>query len=194
MNARGFTLVEVVVALAVLSLVMLATVTGLRTLANTQRTLETLATRNDELRAVSGFLRDALGSTVIGRNRGGLSLGGGMESRTVFDLREDALLWKTVLRFGESRGGVQVVRVAQEEAQLVLRWAGDEALRAGFRWNSAPSRTLVDDLQEFRVAYRRAPQQAWRSSWDRRGAPGWVRLRIRSHDRYWPDLVVRVAR
>ena len=34
--AGGFTLVEVVVALTILALIMLATVTGLRTLANTQ--------------------------------------------------------------------------------------------------------------------------------------------------------------
>ena len=26
------------------------------------------------------------------------------------------------------------------------------------------------------------------------GAPGWVRLRIRADDRYWPDLVMQVMR
>ena len=47
---RGFTLVEVMVALTILSLVMLATVTGLRTLANTQVAIERMTSRVDEVR------------------------------------------------------------------------------------------------------------------------------------------------
>lgn len=193
MSARGFTLVEVVVAMTVLSLVLLATVTGLRTLAATQRTLQQQAERNDELRAVSTFLRDALESTVASSGTGGLSLGGDRRTRSVFAMTEESLLWESVLLFGEGRGGMQLVRVAREDTRLVLRWAGRDALRADFDWQGAPSRVLVEDLQEFSVAYRREPRQSWVSRWDRRDAPGWVRLRIRSRDRYWPDLVVRVA-
>ena len=39
-RSRGFTLVEVMVSLAVLSLILLATVSALRTFANTQGSLE----------------------------------------------------------------------------------------------------------------------------------------------------------
>ena len=66
--ARGFTLVEVVVALTILSLIMLATVTGLRTLANTQGTLERVTARIDEVRTVSGFLRDLMEATAEHRD------------------------------------------------------------------------------------------------------------------------------
>ena len=47
--AAGFTLVEVVVALSILSLVMLTTITGLRTLANTQGALDRLTNRVDQV-------------------------------------------------------------------------------------------------------------------------------------------------
>ena len=39
-QSRGFTLVEVIVALGILSLIMLATVSGYRTLGNTASTID----------------------------------------------------------------------------------------------------------------------------------------------------------
>ncbi|MCB1707821.1 MAG: prepilin-type N-terminal cleavage/methylation domain-containing protein, partial [Halioglobus sp.] len=44
-HSSGFSLVEVVVALSILSLVLLATITGLRTLANTQGALDRITER-----------------------------------------------------------------------------------------------------------------------------------------------------
>ncbi|CAN0594212.1 unnamed protein product [Ectocarpus sp. 12 AP-2014] len=34
----------------------------------------------------------------------------------------------------------------------------------------------------------------WFSEWDGAGAPGWVRLQIKAGDRFWPDVVMQVAR
>lgn len=72
---RGFTLVEVMVALSILSLLLLATISALRTFGNTQVSVEKLTNRVDEVRTVSGFLRDTLQSAVVGTRRSGLSLG-----------------------------------------------------------------------------------------------------------------------
>ena len=69
--ARGFTLVEVLVALAIFSLVMLTVVTGFRTLGNTASTIDRMTDRIDEVRSVSGFLRDALENSVVGAASGG---------------------------------------------------------------------------------------------------------------------------
>lgn len=194
LRERAFTLVEVMVALALLSLVMLATVTGLRTLGNTQVSVERLTTRVDELRTVSSFLRDTLDSAVVGSSSGGLSLGGGTRERTVFELLPGGgLLWKANVLFGESYGGSHTVRVAKEGAALVLRWQASPA-GALMPWNKAPSRTLVEGLQQFEVAYRRDPAGPWRLDWDGAGPPLQVRIRIRAQDRYWPDLVMPVRR
>ncbi|MEQ8517148.1 MAG: prepilin-type N-terminal cleavage/methylation domain-containing protein [Chromatocurvus sp.] len=193
-RARGFTLVEVMVALTILTLVMLATVTGLRTLGNTQVAIERLTGRVDEMRSVSSFLRDTLNSAVTGSDTGGLTLGGGAGERTIFEVRPNALIWKAVILFGEGFGGSYVVRVAGEGGDLVLRWQEQNRFGEVGDWNKAPSRTLVSGLQEFTVAYRREPGGEWLSDWDKQGAPGWVRLRIRADDRYWPDLVMQVMR
>lgn len=190
---RGFTLIEVLVSVTILSMVMLATVTGLRTLARTQVSLEAVSTRNDQLRAVSSFLRDAFESAVIGSSSGGLSLGGDRGGATVFETAPESMIWKTGLRFGESSGGSYVVRVARESANLVLRWQQPDQRGELRPWNNVSSRTLVDNLQEFSVNYRRRVGGDWQSDWDDRGPPGWVRLRIQTADRYWPDLVMEVA-
>lgn len=190
---RGFTLIEVLVSVTILSMVMLATVTGLRTLARTQVSLEAVSTRNDQLRAVSSFLRDAFESAVIGSSSGGLSLGGDRGGATVFAMAPESLIWKTGLRFGESSGGSYVVRVARERSDLVLRWQQADQRGEILPWNNVSSRTLVDNLQEFSVNYRRSVGGSWQSEWDQRGPPGWVRLRIRAAERYWPDLVMEVA-
>lgn len=194
MRVRGFTLIEVIVSLAILSLVMLATVTGLRTLAATEGSVDLLVQRNDALRSVSSFIRDAMESAVVGASSSRLSFGGLPSDKTVFEVRDGALVWKTVILLGESYGGSYIVRLGQEQGSLVLRWTRDDALRRDFDWNSAPSRTLAKDLQSFAIAYRRVPKEEWREEWDGRGSPRWVRLRIESRQRFWPDIIAEVAR
>ena len=193
-TAPGFTLIEMVVSLAVFSMIMLATVTALRTLGATQGSLEQLTLRNDEIRSVSSFLRDALESAVIGSGRGGLSLGGGGQDLTVFEVFPNALVWSTAMRFGESAGGSYVVKVEREGASVVLRWQKPNPNGAIGPWNKAPARTLISGVQDFSVAYRRQMNGEWQRKWDSAGAPGWVRLQIQAGDRYWPDIVMQVAR
>jgi general secretion pathway protein J len=194
-EVSGFTLVEMMVALAIMSLIMLATVTALRTLGSTQVSLERVTARNDEIRSVSAFLRDALESAVSGASSGGgLSVGGGLGANTLFEARPTSLTWKTALLLGESTGGSYVVRVALENREVVLRWQRGDSPGELREWNTAPQRTLVTDVDEFAVAYRRGFGGSWEQEWDRRGAPDWVRLRIQAGGRFWPDIIMQVAK
>jgi general secretion pathway protein J len=195
-GSRGFTLVEVVVSLAVLSLIMLATVTGLRTLGNTQVTVDRQVDRVSEVRAVSSFLRDTFGAAVRGSDgSGGLTLGGSGAGRAVFELTEGGgLLWKAAVLFGESYGGQYLLRLEREADALVLRWREPMDGSPVVDWNNAPERTLVSGVDSFEVAYRRTAGGPWLKEWDGAGTPGWVRLRLQAGGRYWPDLVMVVAR
>jgi general secretion pathway protein J len=194
--AAGFTLVEVVVALSILSLVMLTTITGLRTLANTQGALDRLTNRVDQVRTVSSFLRDTLESAAVGTGgAGGLSLGGNTRESAYFELLPQGLIWKSTLLIGEGFGGSYLLRVAREDDQLVLRWQepGPSGEPTG-DWDLAQERALVAGLQEFEIAWRDPLGGPWRQGWQKGDVAGWVRLQVRASDRYWPDLIMQVPR
>lgn len=195
-STKGFTLVEVVVAMAVLSLLMLATVTGLRTLGNTQVALERKTARVDEVRTVSVFLRDLMESAIVGSGGGGLTLGGGSMGSTYFRLIDGGAEWKSTILFGESFGGTYVVRVAREGDELMLRWV--EPLPNGRppeKWDDTPSRVLVRELEEFSVFARKEFDSEWQDRWtESRQAPALVRMQVKSSGRFWPDLIMQVHR
>ncbi len=192
----GFTLIEVMVALTVLSLIMLATITGLRTLGNTQGAIDRMTERVDDMRTISSFLRDNLESTIVGGASSGLSLGGSSSSgsSSFFELSPDSLVWKSSVLFGEGYGGTHFLRVAREDNELVLRWQVPPASGRPERWEEAPSRTMIHELEEMQVAFRRDYGGDWIERWDNRGLPALVRTRFKVAGRYWPDLVFEVPR
>lgn len=195
-NLRGFTLIEVVVALAILSLVLLGTVTGLRTLGNTQVSLEKVTQRADEVRTVSAFLRDLMESAIVGSGSGGLTLGGGSIEEAYFNSGNDFFEWKSNVLLGESYGGTYLVRIAREGDELVLRWMEPDTVSPNpEKWKIAPSRLLVGELEEFSAFVRPEYNRDWVKNWENTAkAPVAVRLQIKASGRYWPDLVMQVQK
>lgn len=192
-NSGGFSLVEVVVALSILSLVLLATITGLRTLANTQVTVERMTQRIDEVRTVSSFLRDTMESAAVSSGgAGGLALGGKSRESAFFELTPDALIWKSTILIGERFGGSYLLRLAREDDLLVLRWQEPGVSGRPGEWGEAQMRTLVDELQEFEISWRGDYRDDWQREWRSGDVAGWVRLQIRAAGRFWPELIMQV--
>lgn len=193
---RGFTLVEVVVALSILSMIMLATVTALRTFGRTQSSLQAVTERVDEVRLGSSLLRDLVTSAVVGvqGGSGGLGLGGssGSAGQALMLGDDDSVIWRATVLFGESYGGAYLLRLGRADDELVLAWSDQQALPADIDWSRAPSKTVVSGLQDFSVGYREAFGEPWTSEWTGEGTPLLVRFRIKTRDRYWPDLVALV--
>jgi general secretion pathway protein J len=198
-TARGFTLVEVMVSLTILSLIMLATISALRTFGNTQVAVERSALRVDEIRSVSSFLRDTLEAAVVSSSQGAtLSVGPGSNIRPPPYFRGGAefLEWKAPIMFGEAYGGVFIVRVAQEEDALVLRWlepTGREKAEEP-NWAESPSRVLLSDLDALQIFYRPEFGEPWQEQWGEDDSPALVRVSLRTGGRFWPDLVLWVQR
>lgn len=196
-GGAGFTLVEVMVSIALLSLILLTTITALRTLGNTQGSIERLTNRVDEVRTVSTFMRDLLESTVVGSGPSEIVAGptsGGGASYFVFG--EDFLELKATVLFGELYGGSYLVRMAKEESQLVLRWQEPPRDQVAPQWRDTPSRVVIENLEEFTVATRKEYANEWSETMDDddMATPALVRLRVKAAGRYWPDLVVQMLR
>jgi general secretion pathway protein J len=192
---QGFTLVEVLVALTILSLVLMTTLTALRTLGNSQSTIERMTDRVDEVRTVSNFLRDLLESVVVGANDE-LTTGSGASDASYFRSEQDFLEFKSTILFGESYGGSYLVRVAKEGARLVFRWQESPVGGAPQEWAKMPSRVIVEQLEELKVSTRKDYTQAWadKRSEDDFSVPALVRLHVKAAGRYWPDLIMQVQR
>lgn len=192
-SVQGFTLVEVMVALTILSLVLMVTVTGLSTLANTQSAIERMTSRVDEVRSVSMFLRDLLASATTGADPNALTLGGAPDSQSYFISGTDFLELDATVLFGERYGGTYLVRIAKEDDQLVLRWQESNGGTAPKDWNDKYSRVMVAQLDEFVVLTREDYRKDWTEN--RRvdtSKPLLVMLKVKAAGRNWPDLIVRV--
>ncbi|MEP1471524.1 MAG: prepilin-type N-terminal cleavage/methylation domain-containing protein [Halieaceae bacterium] len=195
---KGFTLVEVMISLAVLSLVMLTTVSSLRTFANTQGSLERKINRIDEIRSVSSFLREALQANVPAAEEesGGLSLGGSVSQTAFFRGSPRSVEWKAPMVFGEGYGGTLFVRLAWENDQLVLRWQEPptDGKDSEPDWADTQSRVVIDHVEAFSISYRQEFEDNWREGLVIDEAPMMLRLSIKSSGRYWPDLIAGVNR
>jgi general secretion pathway protein J len=198
-RSGGFTLVEVVVALAVMSLLMIAVVAALRPFGHTQESLDRIADRIDDIRSVSSFLREGLQATVAGSSdSGGLSFGGsgtGSErEQSWFKGDANGFQWKARMVFGEAYGGTFLLRVVRADDTLLLQWQRPPVPIASATWDDQQSRVLVGQLQELQISYRGAQGTDWQGQWEKPESPELVRLNIKASDRYWPELIMSVQR
>jgi general secretion pathway protein J len=152
-TARGFTLVELLVALALVALAAALLASALRLGLRTWSAVEARATSAEDLR---------LGLRFLAR---------GIEQARELSGGHDALALVAPLPPQRGTGGLASMRfeiAAQDERRsLVVRLGAESAV-------------LADGLREARFAYRDGePGGAWASSWDgARGLPALVRLRL----------------
>ncbi len=197
---KGFTLVEVMVAIAVFSLIMLTTVAGFRTLGNTASTIDRMTDRSDELRSVSGFLRDALENSVVGAASGGsdsLGFGGNATSAgptAFFRVSRGALEWRAKVLFGEAYGGSHFLRLAKRGNNLILQWQDPRDSSEPENWEAAPRRRILEELEVFEVWTRTDASAPWVQDDVERVTPSHVKLVVKANGRFWPELIMVVQR
>lgn len=219
-RARGFTLVELLIALAMLGLITLLLFSGLRLGSRSWESVERVAGQSDALRFAHGLLARSL--TQIRAVEATTDAGG----RLVF--AGDAGQLEFVAPLSDYLGlpGLYILRLGLEHrgagrALVLTRWllhpeilAGTDGVPAWEPLTSEGSRSfadlpveldaaggafgrtlLLDEVDDFAVAYFGLAdgdeKPGWRADWFGEGnLPTLVRIRLTTTTQTWPELVV----
>ena len=196
-NVRGFTLIEVLLATVLLAAGLALAFATLRSATAMVQRGETIAQRNERIRAVEGFLRRRISSAQAiafavdpNTQRQYRFVGEAQRMRFVADL-PDYL----------GRGGPYLhdLVAAEGGSQLLASFAMVQAGQAVREAQPRPPEILADDLRAVRFRYRGLDQEGKLGEWQDRwtaaeSLPLQVSIDIESADgRRWPGLVVSLA-
>lgn len=192
----GFTLVEVIIALALLSLLMLGLVSALAGFGNTAARLEARAGREGDAWLAAAFLRGAL-SSAVGQLRHTLPDG---SQSAYFAGRADGLEWLGSMPARHGAGGLYLFRLEADgpPPRLLLRYL-PYVPGATPAADAFASQVLAEGLDALRLSYEsraRRPDETthWSDTWAEPGhLPARVRIEIAAGGRAWPPLFVSIA-
>lgn len=197
-RVRGFTLVELLVTMALLSLLMLGMASALRTMAQTEERVDARLADADEFRVATGFLRVILGRISAQKNT--LSLRAG-SSPYLFEGLPNAMSWIGIMPARYGAGGRNFFHLSMEsvqgEAALVVRFVPWKDSATFPDWAQTQSQVLVRGVTAFAFAYEDAHQEppVWVSSWGRiDSVPERVRLELQTASGQWPVWIVAMRR
>ncbi len=194
-QARGFTLIEVLLATVLLAAGLALALTTLRAATATVDRGEALAQRSERIRAVEGFLRRRIASAQqiafqTDANTGEISqfVGEPQRLRFVADLPNYL-----------GRGGPHLHDIAVDEAgrsqRLTVAFGMVMTGRTIELDTPRPPEPLVDDLVELRLRYRGFDDTGALGGWQERWGPASLPLQVEvvietERDGVWPTLVV----
>ncbi len=201
---RGFTLVEILVAMSLLAVVMAATLSAMRTMAQTEVRVDERLQRLDRMRVVNGFLRSTLGRVDSNLHANAQTPG---ERHLHFLADAKSVSWVGIMPARYGAGGRYFFHLSMQEsgseASLVLRYTPWAAQPEFPDWGSSEVQTLVRNVVNFQVEAEGLPldlqtipttwPMGWNLGWAEKAAlPQRVRLSWADQTGAWPPLVVAV--
>lgn len=171
-KARGFTLVELLVALILLSLIALGLGGAMRTISQTQERVDQRTEQWERQSTAIQFLRSTL-AHVSGQRRP-TAQANSEQSRYYFVGHPQEMQWLGNMPANlASGGGRTLFRLALQPGsqghQLVLQYQSWNKNLASQDWSRASSYILDSNVAQFALRYQRASQNGglqWLPSWD----------------------------
>ncbi|GAC1599666.1 MAG: type II secretion system protein J [Ramlibacter sp.] len=188
----GFTLVEVMVALTLLSLVMLVLGSAIRSMGASAQRIDARSASMDEMRVATTFLREVAGRPSAQRAEA-------PATGLLFSGASHGMSWIGVMpaRFGAAGRHffrLDVGPLGDGTEGLVLRfvpWTPEQKVLPD--WSKADSRVLVRHVDAATFAYEGdGMSQGWRAAWpqDEKRLPPRVRLLLTVAGTPWPPVVL----
>ena len=186
----GMTLVEMVIAATIFAMIMLATVTGLRTFGLSHDRLLTKTAYTSEMREVDRFLRAAFRDTID------------IEEQFEGSARE--VRWIAPLDRVGSAGGLQHLRLRHVGGSVVLSFAPvnyeDNDSREPDWGAVVEDYSLLESVRDMRLSYLPKHDSGWsaRSTIKSSGGesapsiPLLIRLEIDTETEKWPPIIVQL--
>lgn len=176
MAFKGFTLLELLVVMTLLSLLMTGLISAMRTMAQTETKIDQRFERLDDLRTSHAFLAQTLGRLSAVRTDDPGKPG---KSLTVFSATADSLTWVGTLPARPNVGGRHFFRLAVERADsgdaLVLRLAPGNVDLALPDWSVAERHVLISGVAKLTIQAQGRPTQGHEkaSIWPQGWQAGW---------------------
>ena len=191
-SQSGFTMVEMIIALVILSMIMLATLTALRTFAQTQSKIEEVTARLNTTRQVTDFLRRTIGQAMpipFAPTKGNHESSYG----TYFIGEQTSLIWVAPMSFGLDAGSSFVFRLSQEDSHLWLQFAPFLDPVTEPDWDGLIKHELLADVTVFEIGFLGGRDSEWLTQWPlSQTSPALVKLTVSSAERFLPEIVVRL--
>jgi len=190
---RGFTLIEVLIALSLVSLIMLGLVSALATFGTTTTRIENQVKTADEARLISSFLRETLGRvSSTYRNERETAKSGAM-----LRLANHQLTWLGVMPARHGVGGLHLMRLTLEPSDtgpaLILQYLPYDGGGLDADWTRAARHDLLGTVTRFDVrVFGGKPVPAWHTEWDTEDLPETIAIDLAAGKNLWPSLLVRI--
>lgn len=196
-KVSGFTLVELMVAMSLLTLIVVSLGATLRTFALAEQRIDQRLERADDFRVAISFLRSVL-SRVSRRT---VEVPQDPSARTVlFSATSNTLAWVGIMPARYGVGGRYYFRLAPEQTEkgvaLVLRFAPWADPPTFPDWSKTESRVLIGAVSSLAFTYEDARTETvvWTPDWQVKDKlPQHIRLQVQTLAGSWPELTFRLG-
>ena len=189
MNAsKGFTLVEIQIAILILLLIMAVLMGGLQLTAKTKKAAEKLSEQTADKRAISRLFQQQFSNILPIK-----ALENG-KSKLIFNGRQDNLYYMGYLPERVINGGPWLLHVFQKDEQLMLEYRvfdNTESIRDNLRADFEEV-VLLNDVDEFSIEYQ-TEKGTWKSRWqDDHTMPQRLKVQLIQTEKTWPGIIVPI--
>jgi general secretion pathway protein J len=177
---RGFTLLEMLVVMVLMSVIMLGLLSALRNMAQTETAIDRQLERLDQIRVARSFVQQTLARVSAVTTDTSIATG---KKSIPFSATGDSLTWVGILPARPDVGGRHFFRLAVEDVgggavatrALVLRYAPWNPDAQMPNWPSAEARVLLRDISRITVQAQGLPPQdrSLAEPWPRGWQDGW---------------------